>query len=197
MLITAQGEDGSGAVQAPPRSADVEPVADQVAACSFDDPSRDRPACCQCPVVGEVVLFGGQVVHARVRAVALAAGQAGCADLGGDVLRDAGAVAGQYRECLDRDPVLGGGIAGRVQAPCGLPQIFKYVDESITIWMVTPTPGLGPQHNWHFLTDLSPKCRLRHFSEKAVGVVPRSKLLRVTVLRSAADPADRDRGVPP
>src|SRR5262249_2833749 len=63
----------------------------------------------------------------------------------------------------------------------------------VTRKMRTYTPGLGPQHNWHFLTDLSPKCRLRHFSEKAVGVVPRSKLLRVTALRSAAYPADGDR----
>ena len=31
------------------------------------------------------------------------------------------AAAGQYRECLDRDPVLGGGIAGRVEAPCRFP----------------------------------------------------------------------------
>jgi hypothetical protein len=41
----AQGEDGFGAVQAPPCSADVEPVADQVAAGSLDHPGGDRPAC--------------------------------------------------------------------------------------------------------------------------------------------------------
>ena len=40
----AQGEDGFGAIQAPSGSGDVEPVADQVAACPFDDPGRDRPA---------------------------------------------------------------------------------------------------------------------------------------------------------
>jgi hypothetical protein len=34
----AQGEDGFGAVQAPSRSADIETVGDQVAACSLDDP---------------------------------------------------------------------------------------------------------------------------------------------------------------
>src|SRR5437868_572720 len=40
----AQGEDGFGAVQAPPCPGDVEPVADQVAAGSLDDPGRDGPA---------------------------------------------------------------------------------------------------------------------------------------------------------
>jgi len=38
----AQGEDGFGAVQAPSCTADVEPVADQVAACSFVIRGRER-----------------------------------------------------------------------------------------------------------------------------------------------------------
>ena len=40
----AQGEDGFGAVESPACSGDVEPVADQVAAGSFDDPGGDGPA---------------------------------------------------------------------------------------------------------------------------------------------------------
>jgi hypothetical protein len=37
-VITARSEDGFGAVQSPWCSGDVEPVADQVAAGSLDDP---------------------------------------------------------------------------------------------------------------------------------------------------------------
>jgi hypothetical protein len=41
----AQGEAGFGAVESPAGSGDVEPVADQVAACSFDDPvAMGQPA---------------------------------------------------------------------------------------------------------------------------------------------------------
>lgn len=40
----AQGEDGFGAVQSPAGSGDVEAVADQVAAGSFDDVGDDEPA---------------------------------------------------------------------------------------------------------------------------------------------------------
>ena len=40
----AQGEDGFGALESPACSGDVEAVADQVAACSFDDAGRDGPA---------------------------------------------------------------------------------------------------------------------------------------------------------
>jgi hypothetical protein len=53
----AQGEDSFGAGQAPPRSGDVEPVADQVAACSLDDPGRDRPARGQGLVVAQELLL--------------------------------------------------------------------------------------------------------------------------------------------
>jgi hypothetical protein len=41
----AKGEDGFGALEPPSGSGDVEPVADQVAAGSFDDAGRDGPAC--------------------------------------------------------------------------------------------------------------------------------------------------------
>jgi hypothetical protein len=40
----AQGKDGLGALKAPSCSGDVEPVADQVAAGSFDHSGRDGPA---------------------------------------------------------------------------------------------------------------------------------------------------------
>jgi hypothetical protein len=40
----AQGEDGFGALESPSGSGDVEPVADQVAAYSFDDAGGDGPA---------------------------------------------------------------------------------------------------------------------------------------------------------
>ena len=40
----AQGEDGFGALHAPPCCGDVEPVADLLAADSLDDSGRDRPA---------------------------------------------------------------------------------------------------------------------------------------------------------
>ena len=58
-----------------------------------------------------------------------AAAQAGSVGLGGDLLRGPGAVAGQHGERLGRDPVLGGGVPGRVEAPCRAPQIFKDVNE--------------------------------------------------------------------
>jgi hypothetical protein len=41
LLAQHKGEDGFGAFQTPPCSADIEPVADQVAACSFDDSGGD------------------------------------------------------------------------------------------------------------------------------------------------------------
>jgi hypothetical protein len=110
-----EGEDGFGAFQAPPCSADIEPVADQVAACPFDDPGGDGPACCQGLVVAEEFVLAGEVM--RVRAVPLAGGQSGGVGFGGDVGGYLAAVAGQDRERFDRYPVLGCGIRGGVQAP--------------------------------------------------------------------------------
>jgi hypothetical protein len=40
-----------------------------------------------------------------------------------------GAVPGQHRERAGRDPVLGCGVAGAVQGPRGLPDVFEHVDE--------------------------------------------------------------------
>jgi hypothetical protein len=121
----AQGEDGFGAVQAPACSGDVEPVADQVAACSFDDPGGDGPARGQGLVVAQELLLAGQVADAGIRAVALAGGKDGGVGFGGDLGGGPGAVAGQYRERFDRYPVLGGRITGGVQGPCGLPQVLE------------------------------------------------------------------------
>ena len=117
----AQGEDGFGAVQSPPCSGDVEPVADQVAAGSLDYPGRDGPARGQGLVVAQELVLAGQVADAGVRAVPLAGGQAGGVRFGGDVRGYPGAVSGQDRERFDRDPVLGCGVPGGVQGPCGLP----------------------------------------------------------------------------
>jgi hypothetical protein len=121
----AQGEDGFGAVQSPPCSGDVEPVADEVAAGSFYYPGRDGPARGQGLVVAQELLLARQVADAGVRAVALAGGKAGGVRFGGDAGGDPGAVSGQYRERVDRYPVFGGGVPGRVQGPCGLPEVFQ------------------------------------------------------------------------
>jgi hypothetical protein len=121
----AQGEDGFGALESPAGSGDVEAVADQVAAGSFDDPGGDGPARGQCLVVAQVVVVAGQVADARVGAGPLGGGEAGVVGLGGYLGGDPGAVPGQDRECLDRDPVLGCGVAGRVQGPGGFPDVFE------------------------------------------------------------------------
>ena len=125
----AQGEDGFGAVQSPACSGYVEPVADQVAAGSFYYPGGDGPARGQGLVVAQELLFAGQVADAGVRAVSLSGGQAGGVRFGGDLGGGPGAVSGQDRERFDRYPVLGGGVGGGVQGPCGLPQVYQYVDE--------------------------------------------------------------------
>jgi len=64
-------------------------------------PGRDRPACCQGLVVAQELLLAGQVLHARVRAVPLAGGEAGRVGFGGDVGGSLGAVPGQHREGFD------------------------------------------------------------------------------------------------
>src|SRR5215471_6391888 len=80
-------------------------------------------------VVAQVLVLAGQVADAGVGAGPLGAGEAGGGGFGGDLGRGPGAVPGQYRERLDRDPVFGCGVAGRVQGPRGLPQVLKDVDE--------------------------------------------------------------------
>jgi hypothetical protein len=111
----AQGEDGFGALQAPAVSGDVEPVADQVAAGSLDDPGGNGPARGQGLVVAQELLLAGQVADAGVRAVPLAGGEPGGVGFGGDLSGGPGAVPGQDRERFDRDPVLGGRVGWGVQ----------------------------------------------------------------------------------
>jgi hypothetical protein len=96
-----------------------------VPACSFDDAGRDGPAGCQGLLVAQVLVLAGQVADARVGAGPLGGGQAGGVRLGTDLGSCPGAVPGQDRERLDRDPVLGCRIPGGVQAPCGLPYVFQ------------------------------------------------------------------------
>lgn len=121
----AQGQDGFGAVQAPSGPSNVEAVGDEMPACSLDDAGRDGPAVGEGLVVAQVLVPGVQVAHAGVHAGSPAAGQAGGAGLSGDLLRGPVAVAGQYRECPGRDPVLGCGVAGLVQAPRGFPDVTR------------------------------------------------------------------------
>src|SRR5215470_6282178 len=68
----AQGEDRFGASESPPGSGDVEPVADQVAACSFDDAGGDGPSRGQGLIVAQVLVLAGQVADAGVKARLLA-----------------------------------------------------------------------------------------------------------------------------
>ena len=131
----AEGEDGLGAVQAPSGPSDVETVGYEVAACSLDDAGRDRPAGVEGLVVAQELALVPQVADARVGAGAPAAFQSGGIGFGGDLGGGPVAVAGQDREGLDRDPVLGGGVPGLVEAPGGAPEIFKTWIMSIMTWM--------------------------------------------------------------
>src|SRR5580704_15035500 len=90
----AQGEDGFGAVQSPAGSGDVEPVADQVAAGSFDDAGGDGPARGQCLVVAQAVVVAGEVADARAGAGPVGGGQAGGVRFAGDLGGGPGAVSG-------------------------------------------------------------------------------------------------------
>jgi hypothetical protein len=117
----AQGEDSFGAVQSPAGSGDVEPVADQVAAGSFDDAGGDGPARGQRLVVAQELVLAGEIADAGVGAGPLGGGQACGLGFGGDLGGGPCAVAGQDRERLGRDPVLGCGVAWRVQGPRGFP----------------------------------------------------------------------------
>ena len=68
-------------------------------------------------VVTQELVLVPQVADARVGPGAPACVQAGGVGFGGDLGGGPVAVAGEDREGLDRDPVLGGGIPGGVQAP--------------------------------------------------------------------------------
>ena len=93
---------------------------------ALDDAGRDGPAVCEGFVVAQVIVPGVQVADAGVGPGPATGGQAGGVGLGGDLFGGAGAVAGQDREDFDGDPVLGGGVAGFVQAPCGVPYVLSW-----------------------------------------------------------------------
>jgi hypothetical protein len=119
----SQGEDGLGAVQAPPRASQIEAIGYEMTACALDDSRRDRPAGVEGLAVAQELALVSQVADAGVGPGAPAAFQPGGFgdDLGGGPV----AVAGQDGEGLDRDPVLGGGIPGIVEAPCGAPYVLE------------------------------------------------------------------------
>jgi hypothetical protein len=121
----SQGEDCLSAVQAPPGASQTEAVGYEVTAGALDDTGRDRPAGVQGLVVAEELALVLQVADARVGAGALAVFQPGGTDLGGDRGGGPVAVAGQDRESLGGDPVLGGSVPGLVEAPRSAPYVLK------------------------------------------------------------------------
>ena len=121
----AKGEDCLGAVQAPSGPADRETVGYEMTACALDDSRRDRPAGVEGLVVAEELPLAAQVADAGGGPVPLASGQAGSVCLRGDLGGGPLAVAGQDREGLNRNPVLGGGVPGIVQAPRGAPNVLS------------------------------------------------------------------------
>jgi hypothetical protein len=128
----------------PSCASDVEAVGYEVAAGALDDPGRDRPVGREGLAVAQEVVLVAQVADACVGPGAPTSFQSGRVGFGGDLLRGPGAVAGQHGEGPGRDPVLGGGVPGRVEAPCGAPQIFKnvnYVDDDVD--RGAPAGGLG------------------------------------------------------
>ena len=100
-----------------------------MAARALDYPGRDRPAGVQGLVVAQELALVSQVADARVGSGALAAFQAGGVGVGGDPGGDPVAVAGQDLRGPGRDPVLGGGVSGRVEAPGSAPEVFQDVDD--------------------------------------------------------------------
>ena len=118
-------QDGLGSGQAPAGAGDLQAVADQVAAGSFDDPGGDGPARGQRLVVAQELVLAGEIADAGVGAGPLGGGQACGLGFRGDLGGGPGAVAGQDRECLDRDPVLGCGVAWRVQGTTRLSRCIR------------------------------------------------------------------------
>src|SRR5258706_11798520 len=70
-----------------------------------------------------------EVADARVGPGAPAAFQAGGVGFGGDLGGGTVAAAGQDSEGPGRDPVLGGGVPGCVQAPYGAPYVLEHVND--------------------------------------------------------------------
>src|SRR5216684_4195268 len=124
----AQPQDGLGAGQAPAGAGDAHPVLDEVPAGAFDDAGGDGPAVRQGAGVVQVGLLGGQVGQGGLDdLVVLAAGPGRVR--GGELPDAADDVAGaavQDVQPLGGDPVLDRRVAGGVEAPGGLPQVFQH-----------------------------------------------------------------------
>src|SRR5262249_36259319 len=119
------------AVQAPAGAGDAHPVVHEVAAGAFDDAGGDGPALGQGPRVvheGLLVLRVGQGLADDLGVLAAWLGRVPGgerADPGDDL---AGAAV-QDVQPLGGHPVFHRRVAGRVEAPGGLPQVFQHVDE--------------------------------------------------------------------
>ena len=94
-------------------------------ACALDDACRDRPAGFEGLAVTQELALVFQVADARVGPGAPAAFQPGGVGFGGDLGGGPVAVAGQDGEGPGRDPVLGGGVPGGVQAPRSAPYVLE------------------------------------------------------------------------
>ncbi|MGP4089366.1 hypothetical protein [Streptomyces sp. KR55] len=125
----AEFEEGFGSGEAPAGAGDVEPVGDQVSAGPFDHSRRDRPAGGERTVVMEEGFLTGQVADADVGAVTPSRSQPRDAGLPVDRLGGQAGTSGEHGQGLDRNPVLGGRIAGIVERPRGLPEVLEDVDE--------------------------------------------------------------------
>src|SRR5580658_7967544 len=127
----AEPEHGLGAGQAPAGAGDAHPVLDEVPAGSFDDSGGDGPAFGEGAGVVQVGFLGLQVGQGPGDdLVVLAAGARRVR--GGEVLDpgdDLGGPAVQDVQALGGDPVLGGRVARRAEAPGCFPQVFQHVDE--------------------------------------------------------------------
>src|ERR1035437_7303316 len=132
VAVAAQGtefQDGFCAVESPACARQVEPVFDQVSACAFDDPGRDRPALFAGLRVVEVVPLGEQVVGAAVGATSGAGIEAEGGGLAPDRGGDGAGLTVQDREGFLGDPLLGGGVAFGEERPGRGPEVLQHVDE--------------------------------------------------------------------
>ena len=95
---------------------------------ALDDPGRDRPAALQGGRVVEVGGEGGQVVGGVVDGVAWCGIQPGVGCLAADLPSDFGGVPLEDPDRLLVHPLLqGGGVAVRVQARGGAPEVLQDV----------------------------------------------------------------------
>jgi hypothetical protein len=119
----AELEDGFGAVQAPPGSADLHPVLDQPFRCSLDQAAGDRPSGLQERGVVQAVLLMFQVGGAFVRAGAFGCAVPVCAGTAADAGPHVAVPAGQDLGGLFLHPGPAIGVTGLEEAGCGLPEI--------------------------------------------------------------------------